>query len=361
MTQATSNDPAPTARRIHALDFLRGVYIIFACGQHYAALLSLAGIPMEGLLLWLFWVLTPSGDQVFLALASFNLARRDQSDFNQVWRGKVLVFFTIFCMFVVEGFFRALEPDQALIWGPMQTWMTVLILITVLRRILGWRGVAALFILQTFYWFTPVPELVNFIGASLSDNMFFALVSYDSPVELFIGSGCLGFLLGYYYYHGTHPQFKEHTAEKRLALLLVAGATALVPFMLYGTFWTIYEPFVWKEEYLVASQFSGILSIWGIITLIISTGLLIEHLIAPLKVPIVNWIGRYSLLIFAFHLVFFVRVIMPVHFYFGPKLGFPPINTFLMQCLYVFPMIFLCYLIIKSRLLLFMQRQGEIR
>lgn len=361
MEEAAVTNSGAKSGRIHALDFLRGLYIIFACGQHYAALLSLAGFPMEGLLLWLFWILTPSGDQVFLALASFNLARRTQTDFEKVWRSKALVYFTIFCLFIVEGFFRALEPDQALTWGPMKTWMTVLILLTVIRRVFGCKGVFALFILQGLYWFTPAPMWFAQLGTQLNENMFFALIVYDSPVELFIGSGCLGFLLGHYYYHGSKPGFASTSAVKRLSLVFVLGAAAMIPFVLYGTFWTIYEPYVWKEEYLVASQFSGILSIWGTIAMIISAGLLFEHCIAPLRVPIVDWIGRYSLLIFAFHLVFFVRVTMPLHFYFGPKLGFPPVNTFLMQCLYVFPMIFLCYLIVKSRVLLFMHQQGEIR
>lgn len=353
------NDLGPRGRRIHALDFLRGTYIILACGQHYAALLSLAGVPMQGLLLWLFWALTPSGDQVFLALAAFNLARRPRGEFASVWRRKLFAFFVIFCLFVLEGFFRAIEPSQALTWGPMQTWMVVLIILTFLYRFTGWQGIALLFAAQLSYWFIPAPAWYPDLLASLNSNMFFALVQYDSPIELFVGSGCVGFLIGYYYYHGSRPRFIARPVFSRLGLVFLAGAAAMLPFLAYGTYWTVHEPFVWQEEYMVASQFSGILSIWGCIGMIISSALLFEECIAPVKVAAVNWIGRYSLLIFAFHLIFFVRVVMPVHFYFGPKLGFPPVNIFSVQCLYVFSMIFLCYLIIKSRVLLMMHSQGE--
>ncbi|MCB0358559.1 MAG: hypothetical protein KDD44_02960 [Bdellovibrionales bacterium] len=359
MNKEPSNSATPQmtrpfvgAPRIDSLDFLRGLYLFLAGMQHFAGYLNTAGLQLDWGASMLFWLLTPSGDQVFLALAAFNLAKRSRDDFRSVYLPKVSVYASLFVFFFFEGFFRSFDLGGALTWSALLTWMVILILIASLYRFTGVRGVVALFVLQCGFWLLPFSEWNAALTVYVRRTLFLPSFFYDAALDLFVGSGCVGFLLGYWYAHCRRPGAKWLFAPFALGLLMQ------IPFAIAGTFWELSPTWVWLGEYYVAEQFTGIVSIWGIELALIAFALGMGDIGWPLRAPIINWAGRYSLLIFAFHQTFFVRVLLPVRFHFGELLGYPPTARLIELATFVLITFFFCWLLLRSGLLLLMQRQG---
>ena len=75
------------------------------------------------------------------------------------------------------------------------------------------------------------------------------------------------------------------------------------------------------HEHDLAQTFTGTLYILGIQAIMISAFLILEKKNIRLNVPIVSWVGLNSLLVFAFHRIFFVRILAPLSVMIGTQLN----------------------------------------
>lgn len=354
------NEPQPAAggehSRIHALDLLRGTYIILAMIQHYTGVLNGSlGLRPDGFIQWLFYNLTPSGDHLFLALAAFNIGKRPPTEYRAVYLQKTAIYASLFVFFFFESFFRTYDLGQALTWGPLLTWMIVLMLLATVHRFWGWAGVALLFCAQTAFWVLPADQWANAINSAVREGLGLPSFQYESRLDYFIGSGCVGYLLGVWHYHGPRPAPQKHLWT------IAAGLLLTVPFCISGEYWVLNLDAVWENEYLVASQFVGIMYIWGVQAAAIGIAIFAEQLGVPLRVPILDWCGRYSFLVFAVHYAFFVNVMLPLRVLAAKLWELPLQCTIEEMCIYMAGTILFSYFLRRSGLLLFMHYQGEPR
>ncbi|MCB0344419.1 MAG: hypothetical protein KDD66_04855 [Bdellovibrionales bacterium] len=341
-------------RRVHALDFLRGLYIILAMIQHYTGVLNGSlGLRPDGFIQWLFYNLTPSGDHLFLALAAFNIGKRTPTDYRPVYWSKMGIYASLFVFFFFESFFRTFDLGQALTWGPLLTWMLVLMLLASIHRCFGCLGVLILFFAQTFFWALPMDSLAAAINESVRSGLQLPTFQYESRLEYFIGSGCVGYLLGYFHHHG-----KSFGRLPKHLLSFSAGLLLTVPFWLYGEYWVLNLDSVWDNEYLVASQFVGIMYIWGVQAAAIAFAILLEQLGVPMKIPIFDWCGRFSFLVFAVHYAFFFNVMLPLRVLIARLYDLPLQCTIEEMCIYMAGTILFSLFLQRSGLLLFMHYQG---
>ncbi len=69
-----------------------------------------------------------------------------------------------------------------------------------------------------------------------------------------------------------------------------------------------------------------------------------------LKIPVLDWTGRHSLLIFAIHRLLFLKFLAPLRVLIGTHLGVPMTNTAWEVCLLYLPLtIFLAFCIWKTQ------------
>lgn len=301
-----SSDRRNGEQRIAVLDLLRGTYIILALWQHYSGYLTLKDLPVDTPMYWLHRLLTPSGDQLFLALAAFNLARRPRGEFAAVYTQKLRFFGTLFCFFVFESFLVAESLGEALSWGPLLTWMVLLSFVATLYRFGGWGAVVFAFVAHLSVWALPMGEWNEQLELAVRTRLALPYFIYESKLDLFVGSACLGFLAGYAFHHARGDR------SRLLGALVAAGVTLTLPFFFLREWPELNPGQVWGSEYEMARDPLGMLNIWGTILGVIALGLLLERVGLVRPLPLVTWCGRHSLLIFALHRVIFVRFLLPL-------------------------------------------------
>ena len=128
------------------------------------------------------------------------------------------------------------------------------------------------------------------------------------------------------------------------------GLALVAIYALIGDTFTVRIDDVFSTEHDLAKTFSGTTYIIGIQAMLISFFLWLENKNYKFNVPLVNWVGMYSLMIFALHRIFFVKLIAPVSIMIcsltGRTLGAGIIEI----CIYVFITLGLCYFVIMSPL-----------
>lgn len=325
------NAPTAAARpRVHALDFLRGCFILLACIQHYSGFINAwyppgttppARLAIDDTIWFLFQTLSPWGDHLFLFLAAFNLSIRSRDDFREVFPAKVRFYGVLALFFLFEPFLVERNLGDALTFGPLLAWMIILTLLALLHRAFGWKGVAAAFALHLLVFAFDVKASNDTVEAAVREALALPGFRYESRLDLFFGSGCVGFLLGTWYHHGPRaPAWRMETA-------LGVAIVAFLPWLLWGTWWQVDRHDVWRFEYVVAESGLGLLVIWAFNAAAIAGLLLIEHRWRPVRVPIVNWLGISSLLAFAMHRVVFARILAPLRDYVAFRYELPVHNT----------------------------------
>ena len=279
----------------------------------------------------------------------------DREDFGKVYWRKVSIYGLIFVFFVVEGFLAEDDLGRALSFGPLLSWMVILTVVATMYRLFGWKGVGCCFIAQMFLWTLPMPAYNYRFQEIIWQVLDLPNYGYDAKLDLFFGSGCLGFLIGYYHYH-----FRGFERTKQ-PILIAASLVAFVPWLIWGWYWTVDPNDFWLGEYDVASTFLGILSIWAIITMLLGSVLLFEERVGRLEVPVLNWCGVNCLLIFAVHRVFFVRFLAPLREHFGDLLDIPMRNRVDEHVVFVALTVLAAYAIRQSRILDVIDPRGEVR
>ena len=314
---------------------MRGTYIFLACLQHFAYYLNQFGLPASKSGLAVYEILTPSGEQLFLSLAAFNLAKRSKEDFKGVYPLKLKNFAIVFLLFFLVSFLSSVEIDdlgQSLSWKAMQSWMLILALLATLFRFFGPKAILALFVAQMLFWTLPIERYSDSLQMFIAEGLWLETFRYEARIELFIGSGCLGFLIGHLHYHGPGDRQIMGICSKEL-FLIATGLCLLCIFLVSDIGWEVDPKAIWEGEYEVPRHFAGIMGIWGINAALIGCALLAEKILLKrailrqLKIPLIHFCGRYSLFAFAAHEVIFIRVVLPLRLHFGGLLGIPLENS----------------------------------
>ncbi len=361
------NNNGELSSRITNLDFLRGLFIILALDQHFTyyinmwyvdyfkdtiALTSTYAVhfPMIGKQIasdtinhWLAVTFTPWVSQIYLTMAAFNLARKDQLTFSGEMSGKFKVFGLIFLYFVLENFIVAPNFGQAISFYPIMLWMVILGVLSLAYKYLGIRGVMVFTLLACLRFIIPV-ELLSEGFESLIKTKIHQGFEYDARFEYFVLSGCLGFIMGYVHYH--LPTYK-HNKDMLFGLM---GLALIAIYALIGDPFTVpYDDF-FSTEHDLAQTFSGTAYIVGVQAVLISFFLWLERKNIKLNIPIINWVGIYSLLIFALHRIFFVKLIAPTSVMIGSLTGRTLGAGIVEIYIYVFITLGLCYFVKVSPL-----------
>ena len=290
---------------------------------------------------WIAYLFTPWVSQIYLTMAAFNLARRDQTAFKEDLSSKFKIYGLILIYFIFENFLVAPNLGQAISFYPIMLWMLILGLISLVNKYLGFKGVVALSLIALFRFVIPV-ELISDLFEEVIQNNIHPGFEYDARIEYFILSGCLGFIMGHVHYH-----FARYKHNKDL-LFMGFGILLIMIYFLIGDPFIIYDNDFFRTEHDLARTFSGTAYIIGIQALVISGFLWLEKKSVKINLPVINWIGIYSLMIFALHRIFFVKIIAPVSVLLGSLIGRTLSAATWEIYLYIIITLGMCYFVSKS-------------
>ncbi|EKO3607501.1 hypothetical protein P0F37_000973 [Vibrio metschnikovii] len=343
-----SIQPYENRTRLVGLDFLRGLVIFMAIFEHYTGYLNYwyvdffpkesdfyetlyrSHLPMLGQLVpmdsftgqvsaWLIpWV-----SQVYLALAAFNLSARSSEHMRATLVKKLALFLSIIFVLYIEGFIIAPNFGEAISFYPVMLWMTLLAFFSIVYAFFGIRGMLVLTVLSTIVSQLGVTSLLEHAELWMQTHVHPGY-ELDARLDLFMASGCFGFLYGWVWHH---------YAEKRDALNKLVLGIALVALSLYflnGQAATIDLHDVYAEEHALAEDTIGRLGIWGTEFLVIGLILTLHQAGIRLSWRPLNWIGMYSLTVFIFHKSIFIFLWGPLLTWASAKMGTTLPNNFLL-------------------------------
>ena len=362
-----TNSEKTSSNRIVNLDFLRGLFVILALDQHFTYYINMWYVeyfrdsialsstykihfPMIGHQIAtdsfnhiLGVIFIPWVSQVYLTLASFNLAKRSPEVFRSQLDQKLKIFGLIFIYFLMENFIVAPNFGQAISFYPIMLWMIVMSIMGIVYSLLGIWGIIALTLISLLRWLLPIEFFSNLFQDIMVQTVHPGF-EYDARIDYFFTSGCLGFLMGYVHYH--KPYLKKF---KDLYFILL-GAVLVFFYLIYGDAIVIDPANAFAHEHDLAQTFSGTLYILGIQAIVISSFLWLEKKSINFNVPIISWVGANSILVFAFHRIFFVRMLGPVSVALGSMFGRTLGASTLELYSYVGLTIAVCYFIKNSRM-----------
>ena len=268
--------------------------------DHFNALLGNIFIP---------WV-----SQIYLSLAAFKLAGKDSSILNDNLFSRIKIYLLIILVFIFENFFVAPDFGQAISIYPITTWMIILTLLTLTYAKFDIKGIIFILIISLTRWLIPIDQWSDFFQNTMIKNIHPGF-EYDARIEYFLTSGCIGFILGYIYFH------KELVKEKFFISAIFIGALLASTFFLTGGSFYSDPTNSLSNEHELARTLQGSVYIWGMIIFIISLTTTLEMKNIKIKLPIVNWVGNNSLTIFGTHRILFLKIIMPISMFIGAMSG----------------------------------------
>ncbi|MGZ3788340.1 MAG: hypothetical protein ACXVLQ_07435 [Bacteriovorax sp.] len=289
-------------------------------------------------------IFTPWVSQVYLTLASFNLAKKAQSIFREELGSKLKMFALIYILFLMENFIVAPNLGQAISFYPIMLWMVVMSIMSIAYSFLGIQGILVLAVLSLFRWILPIELISNLFQSVITYNVHPGF-EYDARIEYFLTSGCLGFIMGHVHYH------RPSIARLKDYYFILMGLVFVAFYLAYGDPYYVSDPAnVFMHEHDMARTFSGTLYILGVQSIVISSFLWLEKKSIRFNVPVLNWVGVHSILVFAFHRIFFVRILAPLSVMFGSLYGRTLGASIIEMYTYVGITIAVCYFIKVSRM-----------
>lgn len=355
------------SNRIINLDFLRGIFLIFALDEHFTYYVNMwfveyfrdsialdstysyystmigKQIPTDAFNYILGISFIPWVSHVYLTLACFNLAKRTKLEFKDILNNKLKIFGMIFVFFVLENFIVAPDTGQALSIYPIMMWMVIMSLIAVLYRYFGVKAIVLLSIISLFRFFMNNSH----IGDSIQlwgENNIHPSFEYDARLEYFLTSGCVGFLLGFVHYHIDQlKKVKDYFG-------VIIGFILFMVWYVYGEPVVLIHTNAFAREHDWAVSPSGYCMIIGLQVLVISLFLKLEQMNITFNWPIINWVGINSILVFALHRVLFVKLIAPISVLIGSMIGRTITAHWVEMYSYALITIGLCWLIKKYKL-----------
>lgn len=300
-------------------------------------------IPADKIYLFLDYLFTPWVSQIYLTLACFNLARKSSELFKEDLVTKLKFFGMLFFFFLLENFIVAPDTGEAISFYPIMLWMIVMGIISILYAYFGIVSIVGLALISMLRWILPI-EGISESFEMLMINQVHPSFEYDARIEYFLSSGCLGFILGYVHYH------KRSLSESKDYIFASLGVFFIAIYYFFGERYIQDATDVFAHEHDLAKTFSGTLYILGIQAAIISLFLLLEKKSIKFKIPILNWVGENSLIIFSLHRIFFVRVLAPISLLIGAFYGHTLGASTLEVYTYIIITILFCYFVKKSRI-----------
>jgi hypothetical protein len=367
-------DSLRNKERLLYLDVLRGFFVFLALSQHYSGYINYwmvyyfresretiehyypsffdyvgVRIPIDTYSYWLSMIFTPWVTHVYLALAALNLAKRKDLDFDLHYFNKIKIFTVLFLFFFFENFTVALNLGDALSFYPLMAWMVILVLIATAYRLARLKGVIALMVLNYCRFLIPDSWALTDQGISFFQYWIHPDFNYESRIEYFLESGCLGFLIGYQLYHGRLSRYYFHS--------ICISLIVIIAWYFWGPAIIMERLDVYATEHDLAKDWLGMLYLLSIQYLVITGFLYLEGRGFILKLRLFQWIGVSSLLIFGLHRVFFVHIAGPIWAWVrGVWFELPPMHNLFEVWFIIGVFLILCRLIQKSQILQFLQR-----
>lgn len=329
----------PQDARITGLDLLRGLVIFMAVFEHYTGYLNywyidffnrehalwdsfylshkaMAGqlLPMDNTTAQVSAWLIPWVSQIYLALAAFNLSRRDQASFRPQLGGKLVLFASIILVLYVEGLVIAPNFGEAISFYPVMLWMCLLALFSLVYAWFGIRGMLLLTLLSLLLDQLGVQDLLGHIDGWMKLHVH-PDYELDARLDLFMASGCFGFLYGWCWHQ--RPQWRDHLN----ALVLTLSLVALAVYLMFGETSTVELSDIYANEHELAMDMVGRAGIWGMEFLVIGAVLWLHQRDIRLCWRPLNWIGMYSLTVFIFHKSIFVHLWGPLLLWWTARQG----------------------------------------
>lgn len=326
--------------RIDILDLLRGLFIILALEQHFIGYINVwyqeyftetaatstfykshatmlgQAVKVDGILLLIGELFTPWVSQIYLFMAAFNIALRRPHKLKDVLLQKVKVLLGIFIIFAAENLIVSPNAGQGFSIYPIHLWMFILALLICTYTYFGIKGVFFIFILSLMRFLTPIDNWSSEFQQFMTTN-FHPDFEYDARIEYFLSAGCLGLILGHCYFIFTEINKKM----RFLTSTIILGIIAVIVIQGIGIKFNVDPYDHLSTEHSLAQNFPGCVYILGMLILVVSSALMIENIVkhstksqtVKIKLPIISWVGRNSLLVFGIHRIVFVKLIMPLY------------------------------------------------
>ena len=350
--------------RIHSLDLLRGFFVFLALWQHFCSYINFWYLDFHGgwefwgnlfephaLLLgeqlrademtsWTAWFFTPWGSQIYLFLAAFNLAKNNTQELKQRSKEKFFHFFILFLLFTFENFLVAPNIGEAFSLYPLQAWMLILGIILLFDVYGGEKMIWIIFGLS-FLRFV-FPDVITVFIEQFMRDVLHKNFEIDARLDYFLGSGALGFLLGRSWWRDR---------ERNLLRWLLAGLMMWPLWIFAGKEFTIMARDLLATEHDVVRTFIGSIGIYGIEITIVVSALLLYSRGFDIRVPIFNWIGRYSLLVFFLHRIVFLEILMPLRMLIFNIFDIPIRAIFFESWIFILLVVGMAWMIRKMRIL----------
>lgn len=266
-------------------------------------------------------LLVPWVSQIYLALAGFNLAIKNQQQIRAGLIKKLMLFGSIILILCIEGLIVAPNFGEAISFYPVMLWMILLALFAIVYAFAGIRGMLALTLISLFISQLGVPKAINNLEIAIR-TLIHPDFELDARVELFMASGCFGFLYGWVWHHKPEKQ------DLINYVVIATSIIALIVYVIFGDAISINLANIYAEEHSLAEGVLGRIGIWSMEFLVISSVLILHRRGIQLNWPPINWIGMYSLTVFIFHKSIFVFLWGPLMTLITAKLGITLINSF---------------------------------
>ncbi len=354
--------PATAKKRIDSLDLLRGTIVLLAILQHYVGFhnfwyeeytyLRNFTLPFyddirllyesktilhaEGVLFYIGTALIPWLTHLYLALACFNLASREQEEFKKVYKSKTKIFGMLFVLFYLENIAFYPSIGYGLSIFPLQIFLAVLAIITLCYRFLGVRAIAILMVLTLTRYLLPGDPIGDHFEKFMVLHVH-PLFEYDARLEHFLATGCFGFLIGYVFYH--KKEWRVKLAYLGLGLSVIRMAT----------WFAVDDPYlfnignVYHLEDAWTDFFGGNLMIFACVFLSIFLTLWARHLKLS-KPPLswILWVGQASLFVFLLHRMIGIYILFPLREYISIVFSYPMKNSFFENAVLIISCVLIC-------------------
>lgn len=354
--------------RIKNLDFLRGLFVFLALQEHFVYYINVLFVsfysseglsqsiqnyfkPFEGQFLpvtsftqFMLFIFVPWVSHGYIALSSFNLAKRSSIDLKKVLFTKIKIFFLIAFFFAMESFIIGTNIGEIFTIPSIVVWMLLLILIALVYSYFHFIGVFCLYIVSFF-----IHYMINDLGLNVQfehyiQSIFHQGFMYDTRFENFLITSLTGFILGYMFHH-----IKKLSYLLYFSIINFIFAIAL-NFSIFQIDANNIEN-MFRAESTYYSNLGNLFFINGILSFVIYIMIYLEKKSLHIKLSFFNFIGINSLFVFAIHKIVFTKIMIPLLILFSYLFNIHIENGYFICAFYVFIVVSLAYFIKKSKLI----------
>lgn len=267
------------------------------------------------------WVVfCPWGEQFFIVLAMINLVWGTDAEFRAKARRRLIQLACLAGACLLMQFLAWSEDiSEATSFSPVLAWVLLLGVAIVARARFGLRALVA-----------GAGGLAVLVGAGFA--AFGGGLPYGDQLERAMSAA-----LGFHWDYNARPEYfvipsavalavaalYRGAAERPWRLTLPLGLLAVLPWMIRGHYTWPSHLGIFSNEYSVARTPDGALFLAGVAALVLTAMFELDRRGFRRSVPLLSWLGRYSLVVYLAHAVLQSRVTFPLHVYLASRFGFP--------------------------------------